>query len=86
MKIIRINLVNMLKLLKSNSLTPYIGEFTVFIIVSIPILNAFSNSISEIVKNNVTTNNEITKIKIDKKYLFISYLFVLELINEILFK
>ena len=62
------------------------GEFTVFIIVSIPSLKAFSNSISEIVKSNVTENKEIIKIIIVKKYLFISVLFVLELLKEILFK
>ena len=85
-KTIRLYLAKVLRLKKSNSLTPYIGEFTVFIIVSIPILKAFSNSISEIVKSNVTENKEIIKIIIVKKYLFISFLFVLELLKEILFK
>ena len=62
------------------------GELTVFIIVSIPILKAFSNSISEIVKSKVTENKEIIKINIVKKYLLISVLFVFELLKEILFK
>ena len=55
-------------------------------IVRIPILKAFSNSISEIVSNNVIENNEIIKIIIVKKYLIISSLLVFKLVNEILFK
>ena len=56
------------------------------IIVSIPILKAFSKSISEIVSNKVMVNKDITNIIIVKKYLLISALLVFELVNETLFK
>ena len=62
------------------------GEFTVFIIVSIPSLKAFSNSISEYVNSKVIEKSEIIKIIIVKKYLFISSLLVLVLVRETLFK
>ena len=85
-KTIRVNLAKTPKLKKSNSPTPYIDELTVFIIVSIPILKAFSKLISVKESNNVTINKEITKITIDKKYLLISVILVVELLKEILFK
>ena len=85
-KAIKVNLAKMPKLKKSNSSTPYIDELTVFIIVSIPILKAFSKLISVKESNNVTINKEITKITIDKKYLLISVILVVELLREILFK
>ena len=83
---IKVNLAKILKLKKLNSSTPYIGEFTVFIIVSVPILNAFSKSIPEIVSNRVMVNKEITNIIIVKKYLLISSFLIFTLDNEILFK
>ena len=46
-----------------------------FIIVKIPNLNEVSKSRLDKVNKTVITNNEITNIKIDKKYLFISLVF-----------
>jgi len=83
---IRVNLGKKLKLKKSNSARPYIDELTVFIIASIPILKAFSKLIPEIESNDVIANKEIKKITIDKKYLLISVILVVELLREILFK
>ena len=56
-------------------------ELTVFIKVKIPILNESSKLILNIESNEVITNNEITNIRTDKKYLFISFCSILESIN-----
>ena len=47
-------------------------ELTVFIIVKIPSLKATSKLKFEIVNKKVTVNKDNTKIRIDKKYLFMS--------------
>ena len=61
-------------------------EFTVFIIVRMPILKEVSKSIFDIVKRIVIENNETIKTKIDKKYLLISEISVLESIKDTLFE
>ena len=61
-------------------------EFTVFIMVKIAILKDVSKSIFEIVNKIVIKNNERTKIIIDKKYLLISEISVLESIRDTLFE
>ena len=58
---------------KSNSLIPYAAELTVFINVSIDIFRHFSKSISENVIKDVSTNKDIIKIMIERKYLLISF-------------
>ena len=77
---------NPFKLKKSKLGSWYISELTVFIIVKIPILNEFSNSIPDIVRRNVMVNNDNINIKIAKKYLFISVILVFVFNSEILFK
>ena len=57
-----------------------------FIKVKIPSLNEFSKLILEIVNTLVTIINEIKKIIIAKKYLFISSFSVVVLVKETLFK
>ena len=64
----------------------YIDEFTVFIIVKIPILKDLSKSMFDIVNKIVIKNNESTNINIDRKYLFISEISVFELIKDTLFE
>ena len=64
----------------------YIDEFTVFIIVKIPILKDLSKSMFDIVNKIVIKNNERTNINIDRKYLFISEISVFELIKDTLFE
>ena len=59
--------------MKSNSLIPYAAELTVFINVSIEIFRHFSKSIPENVIKDVSTNKEIIKIMIERKYLLISF-------------
>tara|TARA_Y100000590_G_C15068141_1_gene768969 strand:+ start:227 stop:394 length:168 start_codon:yes stop_codon:yes gene_type:complete len=54
--------------------------------VRIPNLNELSKFILDNVNNAVIENKEKIKIIIVKKYLFISDLFVLEFVKEILFK
>ena len=49
------------------------GELTVFINVNIPSLNASSKLTLKIESRDEITKNEITNIKTDKKYLFISF-------------
>ena len=49
-------------------------------------LNEFSNLISESVKKRVSKEREITKITIEKKYLFISDFSVLSFTNVTLFE
>ena len=61
-------------------------ELTVFIIVKIESLSAFSNWISESVKKRVKVDREIMKIIIEKKYLFISDFSVFSFINVTLFE
>ena len=61
-------------------------EFTVFIIVRMPILKDVSKSMFDIVKRIVIKNNETIKTKIDKKYLLISEISVLESIKDTLFE
>tara|TARA_A100001011_G_scaffold53718_1_gene52172 strand:- start:219 stop:479 length:261 start_codon:yes stop_codon:yes gene_type:complete len=58
---------------KSNSLIPYAAELTVFINVSIDIFRHFSKSIPENVIKDVSTNKDIIKIMIERKYLLISF-------------
>ena len=57
-------------------------EFTVFIIVKIPILKDVSKSIFDTVNKIVIKNRERTKINIDRKYLLISDMSVLESIKD----
>jgi len=64
----------------------YIDEFTVFIIVKIPILKDLSKSMFDIVNKIVIKNNEKTNINIDRKYLFISEISVFEFIKDTLFE
>jgi|TARA_B110001452_G_C14878222_1_gene307066 hypothetical protein len=59
---------------KLKSVKPYIGEFTVFIIVNIANLNELSIVISEKVKSEVSKNKEKINIMILKKYLLTSLL------------
>ena len=61
-------------------------EFTVFIIVKIPILKDVSKSIFDTVNKIVIKNRERTKINIDRKYLLISDISVLESIKDTLFE
>ena len=61
-------------------------EFTVFIIVNSESLIEFSNLTSERVKRSVNKENEIMNIIIEKKYLLISDLSVVSLINVTLFE
>ena len=61
-------------------------ELTVFMIVKIESLNEFSNLMSESVKKRVKIEREITKIIIEKKYLFISNFSVFSFINVTLFE
>ncbi len=61
-------------------------EFTVFIIVNIESLIEFSNWTSDRVKRSVNKENEIMNIIIEKKYLLISDLSVVSLINITLFE
>ena len=58
--------------MKSNSLIPYADELTVFINVKIDNLKEFSNWIPVIENKAVNIKSERIKIKIVKKYLFIS--------------
>ena len=77
---------NILELLKSKSDIPYIEEFTVFIIVKTPSLKAFSKSIPDTVNKIEIANKDAINIKIVKKYLFVSVLFVFDERKETLFK
>ena len=61
-------------------------EFTVFIIVNIESLIEFSNWTSDRVKRSVNKENEMMNIIIEKKYLLISDLPVVSLINVTLFE
>ena len=85
MKKIRKYLVKKCKLLKSNSLTPYTEEFTVFIRVNIANLKEYSKFILLKLNKDVKTNKEIIKITTVKKYLFISLKSKLILVNINLF-
>ena len=58
--------------MKSNSPTPYVEEFTVFIKVNIDNLKEYSKFILLKLNKEVKTNKEIIKITTVKKYLFIS--------------
>ena len=58
---------------KSKSFIPYEDEFTVFINVSIDIFKHRSKSIPENVIKDVSTNKDIIKIMIERKYLLISF-------------
>jgi len=51
----------------------YIDEFTVFIKVKMLNLKASVNSSEDKVNNEEIVNNEMIKIKTDKKYLLISF-------------
>ena len=77
---------NIFELLKSKSAIPYIEEFTVFIIVNTPSLNAFSKSIPDTVSKIEIQNKDVINIKIVKKYLFVSDLFVFDERRDTLFK
>ena len=68
----RVYFVKKCKLLKSKSDNPYIEELTVFIRVKIDNLNEFSKLISPRLNRDVKVNKEIIKIRIVRKYLFIS--------------
>ena len=68
-KIININLDEMLRFKKLKSFKPNIDELTVFIRVSIPNLKDSSILIFEIVNREEIINKEIIKTKSDKKYL-----------------
>ena len=68
-KIININLDEMLRFKKLKSFKPNIDELTVFIRVSIPNLKASSILIFEIVNREEIINKEIINTKSDKKYL-----------------
>jgi len=61
-------------------------EFTVFIIVNIESLIEFSNWTSDRDKRSVNKENEMMNIIIEKKYLLISDLPVVSLINVTLFE
>jgi hypothetical protein len=71
--------------LKLNSSIPYIEELTVFIIVRIEILNAFSISMPFMVSRLDRNNKEIINIIIVKKYLLISTSSKLIFVNRSLF-
>ena len=73
-KKIRKYLVKKWRFWKLNSSIPYAEEFTVFIKVKTANLNDFSNSILLNDKSKVKKNKDITKIKIVRKYLFMSLL------------
>ena len=77
---------NIFELLKSKSAIPYIEEFTVFIIVKTPSLKAFSKSIPDTVRRIEILNKDVINIKIVKKYLLVSDLFVLADRRDTLFK
>tara|TARA_B100000965_G_C19407905_1_gene676313 strand:- start:337 stop:537 length:201 start_codon:yes stop_codon:yes gene_type:complete len=64
---------------------PYMEEFTVFMIVKIPNLKAVSISNPNIVSNDDIIINEIIKINMVKKYLLISFIFILFSENKNLF-
>ena len=68
-KIININLDEMLRFKKLKSFKPNIDELTVFIRVSIPNLKDSSILIFEIVNREEIINKEIINTKSDKKYL-----------------
>jgi|TARA_B100000315_G_scaffold167263_1_gene155801 hypothetical protein len=68
-KIININLDNILRFKKLKSFRPNIEELTVFISVRIPNLKASSILIFEIVNREEIINKEIINTKRDKKYL-----------------
>ena len=68
-KIININLDDILRFKKLKSFKPNIDELTVFIRVSIPNLKASSILIFEIVNREEIINKEIINTKSDKKYL-----------------
>ena len=57
---------------------PYMEELTVFIKVRIPSLNESSKLILDRVSNEEIRKRDITKTKIDRKYLFISVWLILE--------
>ena len=80
---IRKYLVKKCKLWKLNSLIPYVVEFTVLVKVNMASLKEYSKLI--LLKDNIAvkSNNDITKISIVKKYLFISFVskLTLEKIN-----
>ena len=82
---IRQYFVKKCKLLKSNSAIPYACELTVFINVKIDNLKELSKLIPFRVKKHVNVKREITKIKILKKYLFISSKLKLIFVNRSLF-
>jgi len=68
-KIININLDDILRFKKLKSFKPNIDELTVFIRVSIPNLKDSSILIFEIVNREEIINKEIINTKSDKKYL-----------------
>ena len=68
-KIININLDEMLRFKKLKPFKPNIDELTVFIRVSIPNLKASSILIFKIVNREEIINKEIINTKSDKKYL-----------------
>ena len=68
-KIININLDEILRFKKLKSFKPNIDELTVFIRVNIPNLKASSILIFEIVNREEIINKEIINTKSDKKYL-----------------
>ena len=68
-KIININLDEILTFKKLKSFKPNIDELTVFIRVSIPSLKASSILIFKIDNREEIINKEIIKTKSDKKYL-----------------
>ena len=85
MKKIRQYFVKNCKLLKSKSAKPYAEELTVFINVKIDNLNEFSKFIPAIHNKKTNTDKDNIKIKIVKKYLFISSKLKTILVNNSLF-
>ena len=85
MKKIKVYFVKKWRLLKLNSVNPYIEEFTVFINVKIDSLNEFSNSMPLKLNNEVKISRERININIVKKYLLISLKSKLILVNINLF-
>ena len=85
MKKIKVYFVKKWRLLKLNSVNPYIEEFTVFINVKIDNLKEFSNPIPLKLNKEDKIIREKIKIKIVKKYLLISLKLKLIFVNISLF-
>ena len=86
MKSIRKYLITNCKFWKLKSSTPYKDELTVFIKVKIEILKAFSKEIPKNVRNEERKNNDMIKIRTDKKYLLIIKVSKLIFENSCLFE